>query len=540
MEHRILALWRVGLGLGLGVFGTILFYGHLIGLSFPLFIIGLLGVLLALSSTRPLLLRNAWLAVLLAFFAFMVAVRADEMLTMHNGLLALGLGAVLLHYLRNGEAADSAPVHEHFFGAIQSSVLVIPCAFPEIGVARKQLAQKLPQNRGTVLAVGRGLLFAIPALLIFSLLLSSADTVFGSYMDNLWQALGFLDVSSLLGRGGMTVALAVFAIGVLAYPYLPGSSAKPPAKTLAGDGIIDDELSADDLSGDEQPALKASPKHKPFIVLSIIESGIVLVSVNLMFAAFVLIQFTYFFGGQVFGDLGYAEYARRGFFELVAVSVLTLGMVLALDYVTMRQNARENGVFRALAVVMVALTGVMLVSAWQRMTLYEAAFGYTHLRIYVRISMGALGALFGFFLLALFRARPHIFSLGIMLALSGFFVTVNLINVDRFIAEQNIQRYEQGYALDVRFLAMLSADAVPPILDLYNRTEDTELRAALGQILARELLNLDNLRRYAGGDTLLSGNVGRDTAWTLLSMTPLPEIDWSMSIWQYRSYDFTR
>ena len=134
----------------------------------------------------------------------------------------------------------------------------------------------------------------------------------------------------------------------------------------------------------------AKRKRQPFR-LALLESSIVLGAVDLMFGAFVVVQIAYFFGGQALVNAGtgwtFAQYARRGFFELIAVSVLVLGLILWLDRVTPRTNARQHTIFRVLAVGMIALTGVMLVSASGRMSLYEEAYGYTHLRQYTHTFM---------------------------------------------------------------------------------------------------------------------------------------------------------
>jgi hypothetical protein len=214
-------------------------------------------------------------------------------------------------------------------------------------------------------------------------------------------------------------------------------------------------------------------------------------------------------------------------------------MALALDKITVRQGKREDWTFRALSVVMVCLTGVMLLSAWQRMSLYEEAFGFTHLRIYTRVCMAWLALLFGFFLLALFRMRLNIFALGILVSIIGFMGTLNILSVDAYIAQRNIERYYAGYSLDVRFLSLLSADAVPAIAALYQNTTDEQLRADLGQILARHQLELQRLRTVEGGNTLVSGNIGRDTAWTVLNNLSLPAYDYSYALWRYSSYDYT-
>ena len=57
-----------------------------------------------------------------------------------------------------------------------------------------------------------------------------------------------------------------------------------------------------------------------------IEIGTVLGCLNILFLAFIVVQFRYFFGGtaqvQVAPGLSYAVYARRGFFELVTVGIV--------------------------------------------------------------------------------------------------------------------------------------------------------------------------------------------------------------------------
>ena len=80
--------------------------------------------------------------------------------------------------------------------------------------------------------------------------------------------------------------------------------------------------------------------------------------------------------------------------------MLTLGLSLILDHVSVRQSQRENIIFRVLALMIVALTTIMLASASQRMWLYEQAFGFTQLRVYTHVFMVWLGVLFGVYVLA--------------------------------------------------------------------------------------------------------------------------------------------
>jgi hypothetical protein len=169
-----------------------------------------------------------------------------------------------------------------------------------------------------------------------------------------------------------------------------------------------------------------------------------------------------------------------------------------------------------LAVIIVGLTLVILVAASQRMALYEEAYGYTHLRVYTHVFMRWLGVLLGVALLSLFRFRKQIFSLGTLVVIIGYLGTLNLMNVDYYIAEQNIGRYYNGHELDVAYLSTLSTDAVPPMVGLYQSAgDDLPLHENVGQWLSMQLYRLDRLREGSGA-TIFSANISRGQAWELL------------------------
>jgi hypothetical protein len=195
------------------------------------------------------------------------------------------------------------------------------------------------------------------------------------------------------------------------------------------------------------------------------EVGTVLVVVDLLFAAFVLVQFRYLFGGndlvRELTGMSYAEYARRGFFELVAVAALSLPLLLAADHwLDQREPARVRRV-RQLSGVMLLLLDVMLASALLRMWLYTAQFGLTELRFYTTAFMGWLVLVFGWFVATVLRGRPERFGAGALAAGWLVLVALNLVNPDAVIAEVNLGRAARGRPLDVAYAATLSADALP-------------------------------------------------------------------------------
>jgi hypothetical protein len=206
--------------------------------------------------------------------------------------------------------------------------------------------------------------------------------------------------------------------------------------------------------------------EKPLIprFLGFTEAAVVLGAVVVLFAIFVFIQFQYFFGGQTnIGVEGYtfAEYARRGFGELVAVAFFSLLLLLGLSGIVKRQTSSQRWTFSGLGIGMVALVGVMLFSAYQRLVLYENAYGFTRLRTYTHVFMIWLALLLAVVVVLEILRRERTFALAFLLSSIGFAASLMLVNVDGFIVRHNLNRAMNGEALDAGYLASLSSDAVP-------------------------------------------------------------------------------
>jgi hypothetical protein len=230
--------------------------------------------------------------------------------------------------------------------------------------------------------------------------------------------------------------------------------------------------------------------EKPLLpqFLGFTEAAVVLGAVVVLFSVFVSIQFRYFFGGQAAIDLQgytYSEYARRGFGELVIVAFFSLLLFLGLSSIVKRQNVLQRRVFSGLGIGLVALVGVMLVSAFQRLLLYEAAYGFSRLRMVTHIFMVWLGVLLAAVVLLELLHRERFFALAALLASIAFSVTLVLVNVDGSIVRQNVHRAEGGAKLDVAYLASLSSDAVPALAQAYQSPALAEAeREAVGAALA--------------------------------------------------------
>ncbi len=445
-------LW---LALFLGWCTDWLFHAKPLGISWPLFILLILGGLWWIGRSevvRPVY-RNLWLVVPLLFFAAMAMVRANAFLTVMNVLASLAILSYLAYFYAAGRVGSltmagalSLPAR---VGA-HSLVWAGPVLADSVDVT--QLGK---HGRRSLVPLLRGGLLALPVLFIFTLLLTSADLIFADYVEALFDLDFIDDLFEWLWRGFVILLAGWVLAGGFVY-------------ALRQNGRTSDTSLL-------ETALEQIARRIP---IGFIETTTVLVLVNVLFAAFTAVQFTYLFGGRTYAaleDFSYANYARNGFFELVAVAVLSLSLSLSLNWITRRESKRQIRLFNGLSSLMIGFVFVMLISAFQRMRLYEAAFGYTELRLIVYIFMGWLAVLLGWFLLTLWAA-PHRFALGFILAAMGFLLTLNLINPDAFIARQNLDRYLRTNDLDAAYLTTLSDDAAPQLVRALNLVQiDTQL-----------------------------------------------------------------
>ncbi len=141
----------------------------------------------------------------------------------------------------------------------------------------------------------------------------------------------------------------------------------------------------------------------PGFTLGTVEVSVILGLINLLFLSFVIFQVPYLFGGmelvQNTPDFKLAEYARRGFGELVAVSALVLPMLLLGHWLVRKDKPVTETLFRVLAGVQIALLFVIMASAVQRLVLLTGNLGYgmTTVRLYPLIVMAWLAVVFVWF-----------------------------------------------------------------------------------------------------------------------------------------------
>jgi hypothetical protein len=383
----------------------------------------------------------------------------DSSLLVAANLLAIA-AAVSMGALRRTRARlGSAAISDYCGGLIAAGCSALAGAIPLLmtdirwgEVNRRGQSPKLA-------AAARGLAIGAPLLLLFGGLFVAADAVFKQLVS---AAIPTVD-ASVVGRIAIVLVVAWLAGGLL----------------------------RDLLAAREERRLVPADAFEPFKVsarLGAVELNVALAILDLLFLVFVVVQFRYLFGGQglvvATAGLTYAEYARHGFFELVAVAALTLPLLLFGDWL-LRDEGRGRRAFRWLAAALLALVGVVMASALQRLRLYVEQYGLTELRLYAAGAIVWLAAVCCWFAVTVLRGWRHLFAVGALA--SGFAATValNVLSPDALIARTNVTRP----AVDVGYLAGLSDDAVPTVLARLH-----ELAPEQRAFLARTLLDRSRVR----------------------------------------------
>jgi hypothetical protein len=419
-----------------GVVGAALLVGHRLGLGAAL--VGLA----VWAAAAPVLVRRRAVgdlvtAGLSVALVAVVAVRDASWVVALCLVTAALAGAVAATSARSASAVVlSAP--SWAAGAVRALPGVMGGAATLVGSRRRQVLATLRSVAVTVVLLG-----------VFGMLFASADTVFASYVPR-------VDLGLLPGQVvvGVLVALVAATLADLA---------------LAPPGWSDAEL----------PPGRPVPRGEWLLPV---------LALDALVLAFVLVQVGALLGGHRHvletAGLTYAEYARQGFAQLVAVTALTLVVVAVAARRAPRTSERDRLVTRvALGVLCVATLGVVA-SALRRMSLYMDAFGLTRLRLFVVVAEVVLAVVLVLVLVAGVRRRGRWLPRAAVQVVAVAMLGLALVNPDALIVRHNVAAERDArlvVGLDVVYLQGLSADAVPEIARL-----DEPLRSCVLQRVAVE------------------------------------------------------
>jgi len=328
---------------------------------------------------------------------------------------------------------------------------------------------------GRSVAAVRTVLLSLLGVAVFGLLFASADALFAEWAD---AVVPDLAIESFVLRAFVTV----FVTGVvLAAAYV---AVNPPR--------------VDPVGGPARPVAQRYEWLVPVLL------------VDAVFLVFIGAQATVFFGGHDYLErttgLTYADYVHQGFGQLTVATALTLLVVWAAARKAPRRTAADLLWMRGSLGLLCLLTLVVVASALNRMHVYQEAYGFTQLRLLVDVFEGWLGLLVLAVMLAGVTLRATWLPRAALLTGAGALLGLALINPDAWIAERNLERYEETGKVDWFYIQGLSADFVPA---LAGRPDDVVHCALQGQTAVDDDWLEWNLGRYRA-ESEIQGNLERE------------------------------
>ncbi len=463
--------------IALSILHSILFYAQDFGVSVVLFTIcAMILIIYSLTSKNKVKNSKAFLlSIPITAISLTYAIFNNIFFNILNVFVIIGLTCIMIIWAICGEF--------NIKNIIVNTILIIFRPFGFIAEAVRVISEnvfkrKQPQNGESVKGkitetkvfkqILTGLLISIPLLIIILALLISADTVFAQILEPIKEII--MSIFSFKFWTSLYFRILVFSCVCIYFMAFICNILKfdtEPNKNIQTKGIRMENITV----------------------------NTVLTVLNIVYLLFSIIQFTYLFmqiGAKE--NLDYAIYARRGFFQLMIVTIINFVIIL-LTNANKRETTKFVSIYtKIMNLFLIIFTGIMICSSFLRMYLYEQEYGYTFLRLMVYFILATEFMLIIPTIAYIFSKKVKLLKSYIVI-ISIMYALVNFTNVDKTIAKKNVDKYitdtkmgsiEMEAEIDFKYLKKLSIDAIPDIIRLYENTEDVNLKSNIRMYLNKK------------------------------------------------------
>ena len=266
-----------------------------------------------------------------------------------------------------------------------------------------------------------GIAISIPVLAVIIMLLCSADVVFENIIKNIFSFdISFTDI--------IRIILLIAVVFLASYALLSALCKK----------TVKEEIS-------EKKVLEP--------ITAIIVTGML----SVVYLTFSMVQILYLFIGKMNLPDGYtySSYARQGFFQLLAVCIINLILVLVcLSFF------KDNMILKVILTVISGCTFIMILSSTLRMIMYIEEYDLTFLRIFVLWALAVIFLLMTGVTIYIHFQRFPLFFYSVVIT-TVFYIGLSFAHPDYWIACYNLSAHS-NYTSD--YVYTLSTDATPAIL----------------------------------------------------------------------------
>ena len=403
-------------------------YRNPMGITYPLFTAGLLGVYLYLLKKEHQPLKKISVFYMAAIFLLGLSncLTDNLMIIMFNKLGSFLLYGIL--FVHNSCRDQNWSFLKYTGSLLEFGLSLIenlPAVFREgrrLGAEKKTGREKRAGNSKAVYVL-LGILIALLLLCLILPLLASADQTFENLMDRFFDRI-FLQIT--VPEQAVQIVL-MFCWGVIFFAALLTAVRQKKIR-------------------EESKDLRNLEPVTAITTLSVI---------GIVYLIFCLIQISYLFTGGLTlpSDYTYSGFAREGFFQLLFVSMLNLTIVLFCI-----ELFRKSRILQILLTFLCGCTYIMVISSVCRMYLYVDAYGLTRLRILVLAALLVIAVVLGGMICSIYREHFPLFTFSAV-AVTAVYLVLSFSHMDALIAEYNISQRGLDITAENQYLMTLSADA---------------------------------------------------------------------------------
>lgn len=453
---------------------SILFFAQDWGISVVLFTVAMMGLIIySLIDRNKVKNSKAFLlSIPISLISLSYGIFNNVFFSITNFFIIIGFTSIMVIWAIYGEF-NIRNIIARSFMLIFKPIIFIPEAinliFSNIFTRKNnnEAKEKIVENK-VFRQIILGLIISIPLLIIIIGLLISADTVFAQILGPIKEFIfNIFNVKFWVSIYFRVIVATIVAIYIMAFLCNILKTNTDEIKNVSYKGIR----------------------------LQNITVNTVLTVLNVVYFLFSIVQFTHLFMQiGVGGEFDYAVYARRGFFQLMIVTIINFIIILITN-----ANKRETTKFtlnytKVMNLFLIIFTVIMIFSSFLRMYLYEQEYGYTFLRLMVYFILVTELVLMIPTVVYIFNKKIKLLKSYIII-FSIMYVLVNFVNVDKTIARRNVDKYiadsklsieGKDAKIDFNYLKRLSIDSIPDIIRLYENTDDTYLKMQIKTYLNKE------------------------------------------------------
>ena len=392
--------------------------------------------------------------IILSAFSFSFSIYAN---TIIKGLtlIFLFLGFMGLYFIICERSHKNYFTGNMIFDAIKAIIIMPLSSMGECGLALNSAGKKYSVGKN-LLYIITGLIIAVPTTMTIAYLLMQADDAFNNMFTYLFNN-AFSNIVIFLVQVAVGIPFAFYIYGTW-MSYAKGTNAELLTQTRAN-------------------SIVKKLRFAPNIVICTIT-----IPICLLYTMFFASQTAYYF--SAFNNilpqsLTYAEYARKGFFELCAVVVINIVVISAITVFTKRTSERPPRLLKIFTVILSTYTLLLIATAISKMLMYIDNYGLSLLRVYTTWFMLLTGLIFILLVLKQFIPSVKIMrsSVAVFILMFGL---LTFSDVDAQIAKYNVDCYTSGKfnTVDVNMMYNLSDSAVKYVIPLLQSKDNSIANSA--------------------------------------------------------------